>query len=93
MSMHPSRADIRYWQGVAHNRNTSSSAAFRAGIRLAFTEGYKRGLTEAAKVCATLANQYRTTPGIGKEELFVANLLEDAAKSIEALKGGQSETR
>ena len=93
MSMHPSRADIRYWQGVAHNRNTSSSAAFRAGIRLAHTEGYKRGLTEAAKVCAALAAQYREAANIGPREIFGAPALEFASDFIEALKGEKSETR
>jgi hypothetical protein len=90
--MHPSRADIRYWQGVAHNRNTSSSAAFRAGIRLAHTEGYKRGLTEAVNVCKNLAALYRSAYK-GPGEPFATPLLEEAAKVIEALKGEKSETR
>ena len=92
MSMHPSRADIRYRQGVAHNRNTSSSAAFRAGIRLAHTEGYKRGLTEAVKVCENMAALYRSAYN-GPGEPFAPPLLEEAAKVIEALKGEKSETR
>ena len=86
MSMHPSRADIRYWQGVAHNRNTSSSAAFRAGIRLAFTEGYKRALRDSAKKCEEIGFA-KHGPGREDSEAF------DCADAIRSIEGEKSETR